>query len=141
MEKTIYKLADRNNRLTVDLTLYSDEITAAVHMQNADAKVVVLKDGFYTIPSLSKYQVIQISQVLRQGSLKGYTSYRPCLFNGHEMDIDPDLAETATHGGRKKRSKSSAAAETAVNPLNHQRKNRKEPSQDQLCQTNVGKKK
>ena len=85
MKMKIYRLADVDFRGKVDLTDYELEITRSVEAVVPEATVTVLKDGFYASVLLSKSQVIQISRELRKGSLRKYTMYRPCLFNGYSI--------------------------------------------------------
>ena len=77
-----FRLADKGFRRNVDLRLYEDDITAAVAKVKSNAQLFVEKDGFYTIPELTKRESIMVSQALRRTSgLNEYTVQRPCLFN------------------------------------------------------------
>ncbi len=79
-----FQLADANFRKSVDLTFYEEDICDAVNTVKPGTQVIVAPDHFTTIPELGKVESIQVSRLLRQGELKDYTMYRPCLFNSYQ---------------------------------------------------------
>lgn len=66
-----YFLASTNNRGTVDLKVYEDEIKAAVHQVMPHAQVVVEKDCYTVHPTPSKGDAIRIGRLLSSGEVMG----------------------------------------------------------------------
>lgn len=81
-----YRLADCLFRKTVSLKEYETDIIKAVHTVKPKATVTVTERGFTVEPPIRKLESIAVSKILRSGRMNKLTMYRPCLFNGYEIN-------------------------------------------------------
>ena len=80
-----YRLANKNYK-NINLSEYEAEIHKAVRLVKPSAIVNVTNTGFTVEPQLTKRESIAVSIILRAGVMNEFTSYRPCLFLGYNID-------------------------------------------------------
>lgn len=76
-----YTLASSSAKTAVDLTDYTEVITAAVHEVMPKASVIVEKDGYYVNPDPSKGDAIRIGRAICKSDLAQHCVQIPKLFN------------------------------------------------------------
>ena len=83
-----YTLASSSAKSTVDLTDYTEVITAAVHEVMPKASVIVEKDGYYVNPDPSKGDAIRIGRTICKSDLAQHCVQIPKLFNSIPIKED-----------------------------------------------------
>ena len=83
-----YTLASSSAKTAVDLTDYTEVITAAVHEVMPKASVIVEKDGYYVNPDPSKGDAIRIGRAICKSDLAQYCVQIPKLFNSIPIKED-----------------------------------------------------
>ena len=80
-----YTLASSSAKTVVDLTDYTEVITAAVHEAMPKARVIVEKDCYYVDPAPSKGAAIRIGRSICKSALARHCVHVPKLFNSVPM--------------------------------------------------------
>ena len=100
-----YYLASTVSRGIVDLTLYEDEIKAAVHQIMPHAQVVVEKECYTVHPTPAKGDAIRIGRLLSSGEVMGrYCIKISKLFCSQEIEkgkVNVDGTEQKRAGGHQ----------------------------------------
>lgn len=96
-----YTLASPSAKTSVDLRVYTDVITEAVHQYMPLATVRIEQDCYYIDPTPSQGDAIRIGRQICQSDLKLYCVQVPKLFSSIQIGGEKGGTKKKHHGGHR----------------------------------------